>query len=98
MLKIFTVCMTLAGFLLTSSVTYADSIYGACYNKSGQKCDYAVHRISTSWNSKKAFPRNGFYEINFGRSVDHRITVYCDGRSVGTVYVDGNVRFNVYCR
>jgi hypothetical protein len=27
MLKIFTACMTLAGFLLTSSVTYADSIY-----------------------------------------------------------------------
>jgi hypothetical protein len=98
MLKIFTVCMTLAGFLVTSSITYADSIYGTCYNKSGNKCKYGIHRISTSWNSKKDYPRNGDYQIYLGNSVDSRITVYCDGSSVGTVYVDGNVRFNVYCR
>jgi len=54
MLKQFIFYGTL-GLLSTMSMTaYADSIYGNCYNKSGQKCDYSVHRISTSWNSKKS--------------------------------------------
>jgi hypothetical protein len=98
MLKKLALCMAV-GLLPTMSITaYADSIYGNCYNKSGQKCDYGVHRISTSWNSQKAYPRNGVYEIDFGKSVDYRITVYCDGKRVGTVYVDGHVRYNVYCR
>jgi len=45
---------------------------------------------------KKAFPKNGWYEIYFGKSVNYRITV--DGSKVGTVYVDGRIRYDVYCK
>jgi hypothetical protein len=76
----------------------ADTIFGHCYNKTGQPCDYKVHRISTSWNSKKAFPADGRYELDFGGSVGTRITVYCDGKNVGDVSVRGFTRFDVHCR
>ncbi len=84
--------------LLVAGAATADSIYGSCYNKAGEACDYKVHRISTSWNSKKAFPADGRYELDFGGSVGTRITVYCDGDNVGDVAVNGSTRFDVYCR
>lgn len=80
-----------------SSVAYADSLYGSCHNDNGDKCT-TVHRISTSWNGKTDAPRNGRYEIDFGGSVDSRITVYCDGSSVGAVHVKGSTRLNIVCR
>ena len=84
--------------LLVAGTATADSIYGSCYNKAGQPCDYKVHRISTSWNSKKAFPADGRYELDFGGSVGSRISVYCDGDNVGDVTVRGSTRFDVHCR
>lgn len=81
------------------SVAFADAIYGTCYGKSGQKCAKGNHKISTSWNSKKAYPdSSGQYYLDFGGTVDKTITIYCDGNSVGSVYVKGDVKFNVHCR
>ena len=84
--------------VLVAGAATADSIHGRCYNKAGEPCDYKIHRISTSWNSKKAFPADGRYELDFGGSVGSRITVYCDGDNVGGVRVSGSTRFDVRCR
>jgi hypothetical protein len=79
-------------------VAFADAIHGQCFGKGGEKCLKSNHTISTSWNSKKAYPDSGGrYYLDFGGSVDKRITVYCDGDSVGSVYVKGDEKFNVHC-
>ena len=89
----------IAFVLLFAGTAYADSIYGSCKNKSGEKCLKSNHTISTSWNSQKGYPdSSGEYEIDFGKSVDQTITVYCDGSKVGTVRVNGRTRFDVVCR
>lgn len=36
--------------------------------------------------------------LYLGGSVDTKITVYCDGSTVGIVYVEGDARFDVQCR
>jgi len=86
------------GGVTTAAPALADTLYGSCRNKAGDKCR-AIHRISTSWNSRTAsFPARGKYRLNFGGTVNSRITVYCDGRRVGTVHVRGSTRFDVVCR
>jgi len=74
--------------LLLPASALADSIYGSCRTKSGEKCT-GIHKISTSWNSKKTYPSNGSYSLDLGGTVKKRITVYCDGSSVG---VSGGVK------
>ena len=90
---------TLMLIIAFSTVAFADAIYGACYGKSGEKCLKGNHTISTSWNSKKAYPdSSGQYYLDLGGSVDKTITVYCDGNSVGSIHVNGDKKFNVHCR
>jgi hypothetical protein len=77
----------------------ADSIYGDCYGKGGERCAESNHTISTSWNGQNAYPdANGRYTLEFSSSVGRTITIYCDGQSVGSVMVDGDVHFTVHCR
>jgi len=82
---------------LLAAPAHADSIYGSCVRPDGSKCDGAA-RISTSWNGKQAFPRGGRYRLDFGGTVGKRITVYCDGSSVGSIVVKGEARLDVVCR
>ncbi|MBF0554835.1 MAG: hypothetical protein HQK96_09825 [Nitrospirae bacterium] len=95
---IFVLLASVALVLSIGAVSFADSIYGNCYAPSGEKCGDQVHTISADWNSKKAFPKNGRYELNFGGTVGKTITIYCDGSSVGDVYVHGSTQFDVHCR
>jgi len=87
-------CLVLLG---GAGLAAADSIYGDCQWKDGSKCGGAV-RISTSWNSKKAYPKNGRYTLQFDGKVRKTITVYCNGSTVGTVYVSGSTRLDIVCR
>lgn len=80
--------------LLACTMARADSIYGRCVHKDGSKAGSHV-RISTSWNSKTTSPAAGRYTLDFGVPVKKRITVYCNGTTVGTVYVDGSTRFDI---
>jgi hypothetical protein len=90
---------TIGAVLLMAGAAHADSIYGSCRNRDGEQCIKGNHRISTSWNSTKAYPdHSGNYEIDFGGTVGKTVTVYCDGDNVGTVRVDGRTRFDVRCR
>lgn len=81
------------GVLMTSSAL-ADSMYGKCTHKDGSKAGKS-NTISTSWNSKKAYPKNGQYRLDFGGKVGKTITVYCNGKKVGTVNVSGSKRFDI---
>ncbi len=66
------------------------SIYGSARRKDGSKVDGTM-TVSTSWNSNKAYPRNGQYNLDLGSNPKQRITVYVDGMRYTEVHVDGNV-------
>ena len=70
------------------------SIYGSALNSDGSKID-GTGRVSTSWNSNVAFPKNGQYKLELGSNPNKSITVYLDGKNQGTVFVNGSARFNV---
>ena len=64
-------------------------IKGTAVNSDGSKID-GTATVSTSWNSKKTFPRDGKYRLDLGSSAcGERITVFLDGREVGRFKVDG---------
>ena len=90
-------CLGLFFLLALPAAASADSIYGDCVYESGSKCGGSVY-ISTSWNSKRAYPSNGRYTLDFGKKLNTRITVYCNGSTVGTVHVSGATRLDVVCR
>jgi len=75
---VFTICAM--GSLVAGTMANACGIEGSAVRSDGSKVD-GTARISTSWNSSTAFPRNGWYELDLGSSA-------C-GASV-TVYVNGN--------
>lgn len=80
--------------LLISSQSYACGIKGTAVNSDGSKID-GTGTISTSWNSKKAYPRNGKFELDLGSSVcGEKITVYIDGNKGQEVRVDGWININ----
>ncbi|OQY28509.1 MAG: hypothetical protein B6244_07120 [Candidatus Cloacimonetes bacterium 4572_55] len=95
MKKAFTILLVLVVFLaFTIPVAYADSIYGTCKHKDGSKVDGTV-RVSTSWNNKKVYPRNGKYKLDFGKNVDAKITVYVNGKKYTTISVDGDEKLDI---
>jgi len=97
--RIFAAMTTGAAMLLCAGSVAADELYGKCIGAGGNKCENH-HRISTSWNGRTAHidPSAGTYDLDFGDKVDASVTVYCDGRKVGTVYVRGRTNFTIDCR
>jgi len=86
--------LSLVVCIVMTSSALADSIYGKCTHKDGSKAGNS-NKISTSWNSKVAYPNNGEYKLDFGGKVGKTITVYCNGTKVGTVNVSGSKRYDV---
>ena len=70
------------------------SIHGSAVNRDGSKIN-GTGKVSTSWNGNVAFPRNGQYSLDLGSNPNKSITVYLDGMSQGTVFVNGSARFDV---
>lgn len=78
--------LTAMGF---SAQAFACGIQGSAVNSDGSKID-GTGTISTSWNSKKAYPRNGSYSLDLGSSVcGEKITVYLDGNQGKRITVNG---------
>lgn len=77
-----------------ASTVRADSIYGTCVYKDGSKVNGTV-TVSTSWNGKKAFPRNGRYYLDFGGTVNHNVTIYVNGTTFARVYVSRQTRVDI---
>ena len=97
MKKVVVMMVVMLGFAAQS---HADSIYGSCTTGEGKVCSQEIYTVSTSWNSKKAFPnKSGKYELDLGSSIkNQKIEVYCNGKSQGSVTVSGDTRFDVVCR
>ena len=77
MLKIALSVFAIASFAASSAM--ACGVEGTAVNSDGSKIN-GTGTISTSWNSKKAFPRSGSYRLDLGGSVcGSSITVYLDG-------------------
>ena len=69
-------------------------LYGSATRSDGSKVD-GTATMSTSWNSNKAYPRGGRYELDLGSNPRKTITVYVDGNDGREVYVDGDTLHNV---
>ena len=88
MKKALLVSLVVSGLFLGSQAL-AYGIQGTAVNSDGSKID-GTGTISTSWNSKKAYPRNGEYSLDLGSSVcGETITVYLDGNNGRKVTVKG---------
>ncbi len=73
---------------------FGRAIYAADGSSAGSS-----NRISTDWNSNSCAPSDGSYSLNLGSDNPRQtITVYANGRTVGSVYVDGNTSFDVVIR
>ena len=80
--------------LTSLSNVYACGVQGTAVNSDGSKID-GSGTVSTSWNSEKAYPKNGTYSLDLGSSVcGEKITVYLDGNDGHEVRVDGFVTVN----
>lgn len=89
-LPVFSLVLT----LLSASVSSAACLYGNAVNSDGSRIDGSAY-VSTSWNGKRAYPKRGNYELCLGSNPRKSITVYVDGRRYGSVYVDGDTRFDI---
>lgn len=88
----------LAGVTLFAVSSYACGIEGYVTWPDGTKSD-GTSTISTSWNSKKAFPKNGYYSLELGSSAcGQTITVYLNGNQGKEVRVSGSTQVNFTIR
>ena len=75
--------------LLVSGQALACGIQGSAVNSDGSKID-GSGTISTSWNSKKSYPKEGSYRLDLGASIcGEKVTVYLDGNQGKRVTVNG---------
>lgn len=70
------------------------SISGSANRKDGSKVNGTM-TVSTSWNSNKAYPKNGSYTLDLGSNPKSRVTVYVDGMKYTEIHVDGSARVNI---
>ena len=90
MKSIKSISLTAILFAIATSQSLACGIQGTAVNSDGSKIN-GSGTISTSWNSKKAYPKNGRYRLDLGdRVCGEKITVYLnDGGGSQTVRVNG---------
>ncbi|PJB40205.1 MAG: hypothetical protein CO108_15505 [Deltaproteobacteria bacterium CG_4_9_14_3_um_filter_63_12] len=82
-----------------SVAAWADDacLYGSAEWSSGDKIDGST-TVSTSWNGKEAFPRDGEYRLCLGSNPEKTITVYVEGQRYAEVFVDGDTRLDIVRR
>ena len=93
MKKIITISMFLSMFSVSAFAGDA-CLYGNATWRSGSKID-GSSRVSTSWNSKKAYPKNGRYRLCLGSNPNKKITVYLNGSTYTKIYVNGDTRLDI---
>jgi len=90
--------LTVFGFVaLLYAQSIACGIEGSAKRTDGSKVDGTV-KVSTSWNSNKAYPRGGSYSLDLGSSAcGERVTVYVNGYDIGKYSIpsSGYARVNV---
>ncbi len=91
------VLSVLSVFALIGIQSMACGIEGSATRTDGSKVDGTV-KVSTSWNSNKAYPRGGSYSLDLGSSAcGERVTVYVNGYDIGkhSIPSSGFARVNV---
>ena len=69
--------------LIFASQSMACGIEGSAVRTDGSKVNGTV-RVSNSWNSKEAYPRKGYYQLELGSNAcGERVTVYVNGYKIG---------------
>ena len=91
--------LALVTLVIASSIAYASDacIYGTAVYPDGSKSDGEAS-ISTSWNSKKAYPKNGKYRLCLGSNPKKKITIYVNGKKYTELYVNGDTRLDIVIR
>jgi len=85
---VFVVCA------LLSSSAWACGVEGEVTRSDGSKVDKTA-TISTSWDSSKAYPKKGWYELDLGSSAcGASINIYVDGNNSKRITLpsSGNLR------
>ncbi|MDR1489477.1 MAG: hypothetical protein LBS65_03170 [Desulfovibrio sp.] len=94
-MKIIFMSFALAALLLVPvPLSSACGIEGKATRTGGSKVD-GTARVSTSWNSKDAYPRDGYYNLDLGSGAcGENVEVYVNGNSIGrrSIPRDGNAR------
>jgi len=90
---------TIALVLGLSAPSLADSLYGNCFEAKGGTCR-SGHRITTDWNRRTGVinAARGTYELDLGDRPDRKVTVFCDGKQVARVRVNGRTRLVIHCK
>ena len=94
MKKLLIIAATFLTLPLDAALASEACLYGKAIWASGSKIDGST-RISTSWNSKKAYPKNGKYELCLGSNPKAKITVYVQGDYYGKIYVNGDTQLHI---
>ena len=98
MIKKMSMAAVIALGCLLSGQVLACGIKGAAVHPDGSKVN-GTSTVSTTWNGKVAFPRDGKYRLELGSNAcGERITVFLDGREVGRFKVDGWITVNLVTR
>ncbi|MCI5209224.1 MAG: hypothetical protein D3910_10615 [Candidatus Electrothrix sp. ATG2] len=69
-------------------------LHGTAKWRGGSKID-GSSRISTSWNDKEAYPKNGNYRLCMGSNPKQKITIYLNGKKYTEMYIDGDTRLDI---
>ena len=98
MMKKMSMAAGIALGCLLSAQVLACGIKGTAVHPDGSKVN-GTSTVSTTWNSKVAFPRDGKYRLELGpNACGERTTVFLDGREVGRFKVDGWTTVNLVTR
>ncbi len=91
--------LALITLFFASGIAYASDacIYGTAVYRDGSKSDGEA-TISTSWNNKKAWAKNGKYRLCLGSNPNKKITVYVNGSKYKELYVNGNTELKIVIR
>jgi hypothetical protein len=91
--------LALVTLVIASGIAYASDacIYGTAVYRDGSKSD-GESTISTSWNSKKAYPKNGKYRLCLGSNPQKKITIYVNRKKYKELYVNGDTRLDIVIR
>ncbi len=70
--------------VIMSSATLACGFEGSAKRTDGSKVNGTGGKVSTSWNSKHTYPRNGYYKLDIGKAAcGEKVTIYVSGMDMG---------------
>ncbi len=86
-----------AALFAASQATLACGLEGSGTRTDGSKIDGTGGKVSTTWNSNYAYPKDGYYQLELGDSAcGEKVTVYVSGMDMGRYKIpeSGYATFN----